>query len=105
MLNLFFPFLNVGAQPKSNAETAPDLNKSLGPGPNGPEHGDDVAGSQPVQDSRAPRRRSSSARASNAAHRTEGEEVGRDQRQTKRLKKAEVQSKNEASGTGRPAAN
>ena len=50
MLNLFFPFRNVGAQPKPNAETSPDLDKSPGPGATGPEHGDDVAGHQPVPD-------------------------------------------------------
>src|SRR3954469_18517413 len=56
MLNLFFPFLNVGAQPKPNAETSPDLDKSPGPGATGPEHGDDVAGHQPVPELQAPRR-------------------------------------------------
>ena len=67
MLNLFFPFLNVGAQPKPNAETSPDLDKSPGPGATGPEHGDDVAGHQPVPELQAPRRKSSSARAKHAA--------------------------------------
>lgn len=104
MLNLFFPFLNVGAQPKPNAETSPDLDKSPGPGATGPEHGDDVAGHQPVPELQAPRRKSSSARAKHAARPTHGEKVGAGPRQTKRLKKGEARSENEAFGTARPEA-
>ena len=104
MLNLFFPFLNVGAQPKPNAETSPDLDKSPGPGTTGPEHGDDVAGHQPVPELQTPRRTSSSARAKHAALPTHGEKVGAGPRQTKRLKKGEARSDNEAVGTARPEA-
>jgi hypothetical protein len=105
MLNLFFPFLNVGAQPKPNAETSPDLDKSPGPGTTGPEHGDDGAGHQPVQELQAPRRKSSSARAKRAAPPTHGEKVGAGPRQTKRLKKAEARSESKAFGTARRASN
>jgi len=104
MLNLFFPFLNIDSQPNPKAETSPDLDRSLGPGTNGPEHGGDVAGPLPAGDLQAPRRRSSSARAKVAARPTGGEKVGTDQRQPKRLKKAEVRSKNGAAGTPRPEA-
>src|SRR3954469_18517414 len=59
-----------------------------------------------INRSRSCKRRggSSSARAKHAAPPTHGEKVGAGLRQTKRLKKGEARSENEAFGTARPEA-
>ena len=93
MLNLFFPFLNIGSQPKPQAETSPAPETGGDPERNEPERSNDLASAAPVQQPEAPRRKngsSSTARAKTAADHTGTAKAVAGHRRTKRPKEAEA---------------
>jgi hypothetical protein len=101
MLNLFFPFLNIGSQPKPRAVDSPAPETRGEPERNDPERSNELASAAPVQQPEASRRENGSsrnARAKKAADHTGTGKAVAGGRRTKRPKEAE------ASGSTRPEA-
>jgi hypothetical protein len=96
MLNFFFPFLSPAAQPTPAAEAAPapEGNEDLEAA--SPEHGRDLASPAPVPSPKAPRRKSSGSKATQArmaAGQSDPKKVVAGQRQsTRKPKGAETRS-------------
>jgi len=100
MLNLFFPFLNLGSQPAPKAETASPADPRAGPEMEMPERG----GADPVPEEhpRARRRkngRSSKRQARKAADQTGTGQIVAGQHRTERPEQAEARSTNQVPGS------
>src|SRR3954471_3038705 len=105
MLNLFFPFLNLGSQPAPKAETPSPADPRAGPEMEMPERGGDFADPVPEEHPRALRRkngRSSKRQVKQAADQTGSGQAVAAQHRTERPEKAEGRSTNQASGSTRP---
>jgi len=93
MLNLFFPFLNIGSQPTPKAETSP-ADSHGSPEMNISERSNDLGGPPLEEHARTPRRRnerSSTKKAEKPADQTGTGHARAGQRRTKRLKQAEAE--------------